>query len=337
MADFEEAMASRERRIETYAGRFVALEDQLSTLQHESRKAQLEHARRREADDRSTVALFVHFQARFDDQELDDPRLLAIGQRAAASPDAPATAYAVREALPWLLRSWETEMADTPVRLSEFKRLWLDSLDKQIAELELHKRALQLLDELDKDDWYRVKFGRRALNGAQTKLTQHAERALQAIHTARMVLDCHARPEAAFASIDLAYKLVRATRDYEYYDMVSFGASDVDCDISRVACAIQVKIDELVASGERYAIKCSDAPPPEGALKWAMTILEPEMATDYDDADDHSAPVLFEQSSYSFEPEPFNVNPANGMPMNGGMSGLDIYGNTYGSDLNDPW
>ncbi len=32
----------------------------------------------------------------------------------------------------------------------------------------------------------------------------------------------------------------------------------------------------------------------------------------------------------------FSVNPANGMPMIGGMGGIDIYGNTFGTDWNDP-
>ena len=33
----------------------------------------------------------------------------------------------------------------------------------------------------------------------------------------------------------------------------------------------------------------------------------------------------------------FSVNPVNGMPMIGGMGGVDIYGNTFGTDFNDPY
>ena len=40
--------------------------------------------------------------------------------------------------------------------------------------------------------------------------------------------------------------------------------------------------------------------------------------------------------STGFDFDSFSVNPANGLPMMGGMGGFDIHGNTFGTDFNDP-
>ncbi len=44
----------------------------------------------------------------------------------------------------------------------------------------------------------------------------------------------------------------------------------------------------------------------------------------------------FAGGSTGFDLDSFSVNPANGLPMMGGMGGFDIHGNTFGTDFNDP-
>jgi hypothetical protein len=44
----------------------------------------------------------------------------------------------------------------------------------------------------------------------------------------------------------------------------------------------------------------------------------------------------FGGGSTGFDLDSFSVNPANGLPMMGGMGGFDIHGNTFGTDFNDP-
>jgi len=43
-----------------------------------------------------------------------------------------------------------------------------------------------------------------------------------------------------------------------------------------------------------------------------------------------------QSNSTNFPDNSLAINPANGLPMVGGQSGIDIHGNTYGSNFNDP-
>lgn len=45
---------------------------------------------------------------------------------------------------------------------------------------------------------------------------------------------------------------------------------------------------------------------------------------------------VYYQGDSGAAPDELAINPANGQPMVGGMGGMDVHGNTYGSNLNDP-
>lgn len=51
------------------------------------------------------------------------------------------------------------------------------------------------------------------------------------------------------------------------------------------------------------------------------------------DSDTQSSSVFDDTSAgFSESHDDFEINPANGLPMVGGMGGVDIEGNTYGTD-----
>ena len=61
-------------------------------------------------------------------------------------------------------------------------------------------------------------------------------------------------------------------------------------------------------------------------LRSVLSISEPNPTS--------SADELHDTASYR---DDFTINPANGLPMIGGVTGLDIEGNPFGTDLHDPF
>jgi hypothetical protein len=347
--DMRETLATREFKVEKYAGQYLAAAQEARELQHQLGVAQREvqgmqaaALRQSDSDDAKAVALLIRLLDSFDDVEESDDRVISAKRLLASHPDARETRHLVKETLTHLLQSWDVEMQQIPERLAEFKTTWLVSLDAQIAEIKLHKKVLGMLDDLDKETWQQALFTRRALNSVQADVIRHGDLAKAAICTARLVLEQGSSPETVFSSIGLAYDLIAHTRDLEQFTLRSFGAGDIEVDLLRITDSVQFTINRFVASGTRYTVARDDEPAARTHGASWFTIPEPQVWTSTVCADDDDDFAPLAQPAYSIEPEfpepdPFTFNPANGMPMHDGIGGVDVYGNTFGSDLNDPW
>lgn len=331
--DLQERLALSEQRTRAHADDYLSavaengeLRTQLAAAQEELAAIRAREAHRDEVDHANMSILLKKVLKTWEEADLEDEGLAAARRLVEAGPDSRDTAMAVKQALQGIIDAWALDMKQLQEDIGFFERVMLPGLDARIGNIGQHKKVIEQLSEPDLKDWHAALSGRAELNRLKHAVVLHRERALDALETARLALKKQSSVFVIDSSFWLAHHLVTYARDQAYY-LSGSDYHDVDSDLGRTFESVQYAIRKLVTSGKTYS-----APPEESVSystsnlpeEWRLTIPEP------------SAPDYFSSPVHDYTND-FAINPANGVPMNGGMGGTDWYGNLYGSNMNDPW
>ncbi len=346
-----EKLALSEQRIKAHADDYLTaaienseLQTQLAAAQEEMAAIRAREAHREEVDHANMSTLFREVLKLSAGSELAGEHMAAAKRLVDASPGTREAALAVREALSNLISCWAREMKGLQESITEFEQVTLAEFDARIGNIAQHKEAIRQLAESDLQNWHATLNGRRRLGHMKEELLRHRELAREALYTVHLALKKQSTAHVLDSSIRVAHQLVTYAFELEYSMSRGSAYYALDGDLSRSFHAVQDAIKKLVASGQAYSV-----PEEEGVSysassvpdEWRVTVPEPS-APDF--AFDHGAnPTMdfstsnhFSSTDYDYTDD-FAINPANGVPMNGGMGGTDWYGNVYGSDMNDPW
>ena len=349
--DLQEKLALSEQHTRAHADDYLTatmensdLQTQLTAAQEELAAIRAREAHREEVDHANMSTLFTEVLKLCTESELGGEHMAAAKRLVADSPGTRDAALAVREALASLIGAWVREMKDLQGSITEFERVTLAEFDARIGNIAQHKEAIRQLTQSDLQDWHAVLNGRRGLGHMKEELLLHRELAREALYTVHLALKKQSTAHVLDSSIRVAHRLVTYALELEYSMSRGFAYYALDSDLSRSFYAVQDAIKNLVASGKAYSV-----PEEEGVsysassvpAEWRVTVPEPsapEPAFDHgaDPTLDFSTSNHFSSTDYDYTDD-FTINPANGVPMNGGMGGTDWYGNVYGSDMNDPW
>lgn len=347
----QEKLALSEQRIQAHADDYLTatmengdLQRQLTAAQEELAAIRAREAHREEVDHDNMSTLFREVLKLCSESEQDGEQMAAAKRLVDGRPGSREAALAVREALSRLIHAWARDMKDLQGSITEFEQVTLAELDARIGNIARHREAIRQLAESDLENWHAALSGRRRLGHMKEELLLHRELAREALYTVHLALKKQSTAHVLDSSIRVAHRLVQYTLELEYSMSRGFAYYALDGDLSRSFYAVQDAIEKLVASGKAYS-----APSEESAsysassvpAEWRLTVPAPS-APEF--AFEQSAnPTMDLSSTGGFSStaddyfSDFAINPANGVPMNGGMGGTDWYGNSYGSNLNDPW
>ena len=346
----QERLALSEQRIQAHADDYVTvavengeLQTQLAAAREELAAIRAQDMQRDELNRASMSILFNEVVKMCDESDLEHERITVARRLVEAGPTTEDCAMAVKDALLGMIGAWALEMKKLQEEITFFDQVMLPKLDARIGDIRQHKKAIAQLGEPDLKDWHSALSGRANLNGRKYDVLEHRALALEALETVHLALKKQSSVYVLDSSFRLAHRLVIHARDQMYYLRGSH-YHDVESDLDRTFYPVQDAIRKLVASGKPYSTPSeesvsynADSVPDE----WRLTVPEPsapEFAFDHgaNPTMDFSTFSDFSSTGHDYSSD-FAINPANGVPMNGGVGGTDWYGNLYGSDMNDPW
>lgn len=347
----QEKLALSEQRIQAHADDYLTvavengeLQTQLAAAQQELAAVRVREGHREEVDHANMSTLFREVLKLCSESELDGEHMAAAKRLVDAKPGTEEAALAVREALSRLIGAWAREMKDLQESITEFEQVTLAELDARIGNIARHKEAINQLAQSDLENWHAALNGRRRLDHMKEELLLHRELAREALYTVHLALKKQSTAHVLDSSIRVAHRLVKYTFELEDSMSRGFAYYALDADLSRSFYAVQDAIEKLVASGKAYSAPSEESASYSASAvpeEWRLTVpapSAPEFAFDHDanPTMDFSTSGGFSSTGDDYSSD-FAINPANGVPMNGGMGGTDWYGNLYGSNMNDPW
>ncbi|WP_131542611.1 hypothetical protein [Paraburkholderia hospita] len=335
-SDVSASVASEQKAIR----RNQELEENFSALAGELKHFKMREAVRADDQNFNLTNLLRHLPSEWDKADLEDERLAEAKKLVDEKPNSPEAGLAIKQALMAVLTAWGDEMKAVGKSIEEFKKDLLPHHDSRIEAIKKHKPALAQLTGDDLINWHEAVTERRRVKWAMEKVVSDSKLTYQAIHTAYKSLNLYSKVHVIDSAIFVAYRMRKQTLE----SLDSVRISDywsLENTISRTQYAVQDAIKALVAKGTRYEIDDDSSEVSTGTSPGISSIAgssggshstfrfeipEPPAMSSFADSDNFGC---------SLEPSAYDdavVNSANGLPMIGGMAGVDIHGNPFGTD-----